>query len=211
MKLYSAPGTCGTAMHIVLEWIGKPYDVEHLDFAGMKSPEYLKLNPAGVVPTLVDDQGPLSEGLAIFLELVDENPEANIGPAVGEANRDQLYRWLAFLSATLHPFYWPYFMPMRYHADEEQFGAIKDAAQVRVASALDVIEAHLDGKTWMLGEQKSVADAFLYPMANWAYGFDKPTSVYPNIDRVIRQLAADPAVQKVHAAQGTNPKVDLAA
>jgi len=153
----------------------------------------------------------LSEGLAILLKLVDENPDANIGLAVGEANRDELYRWLAFLSATLHPFYWPYFMPMRYHADEEQFAAIKDAAQDRVASALDVIEAHLDGKTWMLGEQKSVADVFLYPMANWAYGFDKPTSDYPNIDRVIRQLAADPAVQKVHEAQGTSPKVDLAA
>ena len=210
MKLYSAPGTCGTAMHIVLEWIGKPYEVEHLDFAGMKSPEYLKLNPAGVVPTLVDD-APLSEGLAILLKLVDENPEADLGPQVGEAERDQLYRWLAFLSATLHPFFWPYFMPSRYHADDDQAGAIREAAQVRVGVALDVIEANLDGKTWMLGDKKSVVDAFLYPMASWAYGFDKPTSDYPNIHRVIRQLAADPAVQKVHEAQGTTSKVDLAA
>ena len=210
MKLYSAPGTCGTAIHIVLEWIGNPYEVEHLDFAGMKSPEYLKLNPAGVVPTLVDDE-PLSEGLAILLHLVDQNPEAKLGPAAGAAGRDQLYRWLAFLSATLHPFFWPYFMPMRYHADEAQFGVVKDAAQRRVASALDVIEANLADNEWMLGNEKSVVDAFLYPMANWAYGFDKPTSAYPNIDRVIRQLAADPAVQRVHKAQGTNPKVDLAA
>ena len=44
MKLYSAPGTCATAMHIALEWIGNPFEVEHLDFAGMKSPEYLKRN-----------------------------------------------------------------------------------------------------------------------------------------------------------------------
>lgn len=211
MKLYSAPGTCGTAMHIVLEWIGKPFEVEHLDFAGMKSPEYLKINPAGVVPALVDEEGPLSEGLAILLKLVDENPDAHIGPAIGEDGRNQLYRWVAFLSATLHPFYFPYFMPMRYHADKAQFPAIKDAAQARVASALDVIEANLVDKKWMLGDQKSVADAFLYPMANWAYGFDKPTSAYPNIDRVIRQLAADPAVQRVHQAQGTSPKVDLAA
>ena len=211
MKLYSAPGTCGTAMHIVLNWIGKPFDVEHLDFAGMKSAEYLKLNPAGVVPTIVDEDGSLSEGLAILLKLVDDNPDADIGPATGEAGRDQLYRWLAFLSATLHPFFWPYFMPQRYHADDAQAPAIQSAAQTRVASALDVIEANLEGKTWMLGDEKSVVDAFLYPMANWAYGFDKPTSDYPNIDRVIRQLAADPAVQAVHASQGTRPKVDLAA
>lgn len=210
MKLYSAPGTCGTAMHIVLEWIGKPYEVEHLDFAGMKSPEYLKLNPAGVVPTLVDGE-PLSEGLAILLHLVDQNPDARLGPVAASEGRDQLYRWLAFLSATLHPFFWPYFMPMRYHADKAQFGAVQASAQVRVGTALDVIEANLEGKKWMLGDEKSVVDAFLYPMANWAYGFDKPTSAYPNIDRVVRQLAADPAVQHVHTDQGTHPKVDLAA
>ena len=198
-------------MHIVLNWIGKPFDVEHLDFAGMKSAEYLKLNPAGVVPTLVDDEGPLSEGLAILLKLVDENPDADIGPGIGETGRDQLYRWLAFISATLHPFYWPYFMPSRYHADAEQAPAIKAAAQTRVASALDVIEANLEDKTWMLGDKKSVVDAFLYPIANWAYGFDKSTTEYPNIDRVVRQLASDPAVQAVHQAQGTSPKVDLAA
>jgi len=211
MKLYSAPGTCGTAMHIALEWIGKPYEVEHLDFGGMKSPEYLAINPAGVVPAIVDEDGPLSEGLAILLKLVDDNPQADIGPASGEEGRDQLHRWLAFVSATLHPFFWPYFMPMRYHPDETQFGAVKQAAQARVAAALDVIEANLEGKKWMLGDKKSVVDAFLYPMANWAYGFDKPTSDYLNIDRVIRQLAADPAVQRVHQAQGTSPKVDLAA
>lgn len=210
MKLYSAPGTCGTAVHVILEWIGKPYEVEHLSFAGMKSPEYLELNPAGVVPTLVDE-GPLSEGVAVILKLVDDNPGAGIGPAAGEDGREQLYRWLSFLSATLHPFFFPYFMPQRYHADPAQFGAIKDAAQSRVASALDIIEAHLGGTTWMLGSTKSVVDAFLYPMANWAYGFEKPTSAYPNIDRVIRKLAADPAVQRVHMAQGTSPKVKLAA
>ena len=211
MKLYSAPGTCGTAMHIVLNWIGKDFEVEHLDFAGMKSPEYLKLNPAGVVPTLVDEDGSLSEGLAILLKLVDDNPDADIGPAVGEAGRDQLYRWLAFISATLHPLFWPYFLPQRYHADADQAGAVKDAAQIRVATALDVIEAHLSQNTWILGDKRSVADAFLYPMVNWAYGFDKPTSEYPNIDRVVRQMAADPAVQAVHEAQGTSPKVDIAA
>lgn len=211
MKLYSASGTCGTAMHIVLEWIAKPYEVEHLDFAGMKSAQYLALNPAGVVPTLIDDQKPLSEGMAILLHLVDTNARADIGPAAGETGRDDLYRWLAFLSATLHPYFFPYFMPSRYISDEEQFGAVKQAAQVRVGSALEIIEAHLEGREWMLGDNKSVVDAFLYPMANWAYGFDKSTADYPNIDRVVRQLANDPAVQRVHESQGTQPKVSLAA
>jgi len=211
MNLSSAPGTCGTAMHIVLEWIGKPFEVEHLDFAGMKSPEYLALNPAGVVPTIVDQAGPLSEGLAILLRLVDQNPDANIGPADSAQGRDQLYRWLAFISATLHPFFWPYFMPSRYIDDEAQYDAVRAAAQARVDTALTIIDTHLEGREWILGDNRSVADAFLYPMANWAYGFEKSTAQYPNIHRVIRKLAADPAVQRVHAAQGTTPKVDVAA
>ena len=177
----------------------------------MKSPEYLKLNPAGVVPTLVDDGQPLAEGLAILLHLVDKHPDANIGPAAGEEGRDDLYRWLAFVSATLHPFFWPYFMPSRYHADENQHDGVREAAQIRVDNALTVIDGHLEGRDWMLGDRKSVVDAFLYPMASWAYGFDKPTSAYPNIERVMQKLASEPAVGRVHDAQGSKTRVKLAA
>ncbi len=191
MKLYSAPGTCATAMHIALEWIGKPYEVEHLDFAGMKSAEYMKINPSGVVPSLVED--------------------ANIGPAAGSADRVELHKWLVYLSGTLHPYFWPHFMPSRFTTDENGHAAVQAASHILVDKALTLIDQHLEGRDWMVGDAKSVADAFLYPMASWAYGFEKPTAAYTNIDRVIRKLAADPAVQKVHAAQGTSAKVEVAA
>lgn len=210
MKLYSAPGTCATAMHIALEWIGKPYEVEHLDFAGMKSPEYLKLNPSGVVPTLVDGDLALPEGMAILLHLVDQNPDANIGPAFGSKDRTELHRWLVYLSGTLHPYFWPFFMPMRFTTDNSGHDAVKGASRILVEKALTQIDEHLEGREWMVGDNKSVADAFLYPMANWAYGWPKSTASYPNIDRIIRKLAADPAVLAVHAAQGTSPKVEIA-
>lgn len=211
MKLYSAPGTCATAMHIALNWIGKPYEVEQLDFAGMKSPEYLKINPSGVVPTLVDGDLALPEGMAILLYLVDQNPDANIGPAFGTPERVELHKWLVYISGTLHPYFWPYFMPMRFTTDARGYDNVRAASQLLVDKALTHIDTHLEGRAWMVGERKSVADAFLYPMANWAYGFDKPTSEYKNIDRIIRKLAADPAVQQVHQAQGNAPKVDVAA
>jgi len=211
MKLYSAPGTCATAMHIALEWIGKPYEVEHLDHAGMKSPEYMKLNPSGVVPTMVDGDLALPEGMAILLYLVDQNPDANIGPAFGTAERNELHRWLVYLSGTLHPYFWPHFTPMRFTTDQNGHAAVQAASHILVDKALTLIDAHLEGREWMVGNAKSVVDAFLYPMANWAYDFEKPTTEYRNIDRVIRKLAADPAVQKVHAAQGTSARVDLAA
>ena len=210
MKLYSAPGTCATAMHIALEWIGKPYEVEHLDFAGMKSPEYLKLNPSGVVPTLVDGGRVLPEGMAILLYLVDEFPEARIGPTAGDRDRVDLHRWLVYLSGTLHPYFWPHFMPMRFITDESAHDKVVEASHILVDKALTLIDRHLEGRDWMVGDRKSVADAFLYPKASWGYALDKPTTAYPNIDRIIRKLADDPAVLAVHRAQGTTPKVALA-
>ena len=209
MKLYSAAGTCATAMHIALEWIGKPYEVEHLDFMAMKSAEYLKINGSGVVPTLVDGDLILPEGMAILLHLVDQNSAANIGPAHGTPERVDLHKWLVYISGTLHPYFWPYFMPQRFTTDENGLEAVKAAAQLLVGKALTHIDQHLEGKHWMVGDAKSVADAFLYPMANWAYGFDVPTSEYKNVDRIIRKLAADPAVLIVHAAQGNSPKVNV--
>ncbi|SDR33510.1 glutathione S-transferase N-terminal domain-containing protein [Pseudovibrio sp. Tun.PSC04-5.I4] len=209
MKLYSAPGTCATAMHIVLEWIGAPYEVEQLDFAGMKSEAYLKINPSGVVPTLVDGDMVLPEGLAILLYLADKHSESGIAPAAGTVERAELHRWLAFISGTLHPYFWPHFMPMRFTTDPKEHKAVQQASHSLVDKALSQIEQHLVGRDWLLGDKKSVADALLYPMAGWAYGFDKPTSEYRNIDRIIRKLAADPAVLAVHKSQGTQPKVGL--
>lgn len=211
MKLYSAPGTCATAMHIALEWIGKPYEVEHLNFGAMKAPEYLKLNPSGVVPTLVDGDLALPEGMAILLYLVDQNPNANIGAAFGTADRTELHKWLVYISGTLHPYFWPYFMPMRFTTDENGHDAVQEASKLLVDKALKLIDGHLEGRNWMVGDSKSVADAFLYPMASWAYGIDKPMSDYKNISRLMAKLTADPGVQAVHAAQGTLAKVAVAA
>lgn len=206
MKLYSAPGTCATAMHIALEWIGDPYEVEHLDFQGMKSEEYLKLNPAGVVPTLIDDDLALAEGAAILLHLVDKYPQANLGPQVGDANRQELYRWLVFISGTLHPYFWPHFMPMRFTTDEAGHDSVKEASHLLVDKALTIIDKHLDGRGWMVGNTRSVADAFLYPMASWAYGLSKPMTDYPNIHELMKRMSSDAAVLEVHQAQGTAPK-----
>jgi glutathione S-transferase len=210
-KLYSAPGTCATAIHIVLEWIGKPYEVEHLDFAGMKSADYMAINPSGVVPTLVEDGQPLMEAVSQLIHLVDANPDANIGPQVGEKERPELYRWLSYFGGTLHPYYWPHFMPMRWTSDEQGQPAVVEASHVLIGKSLALIDAHLAGKEWVLGDKKSVADAYLYPMASWAYGLPKAATDYKHLHAWMTKMVADPAVMKVHAAQGTNAKVKLAA
>ena len=211
MKLYSAPGTCATAMHIVLEWIGKPYEVEQLDFVSMKAEPYLKINPAGVVPTLVnDDNIVMTEGGAILQYLVDSNPDANIVPQMGDKDRQELYRWLVFISGTLHPYFWPHFLPMRFTTDENGYDAVKAAPHILVDKAFTLIDNHLKGRDWLVGEDKSVADAFLYAMAQWGYGLEKPMTDYKNIHALMLRLSADPSVIKVHNAIGTKAYAPLA-
>ncbi|MCL9783022.1 glutathione S-transferase family protein [Vibrio sp. S4M6] len=207
MKLYSAPGTCATAIHIALEWIGKPYEVEHLSMKQMKEPEYLKLNPSGVVPTFVNNEIPYTEAAAILFHLTDAFPEAELGPAVGGENRAEFYRWISFLSGTLHPYYWLHFVPSRFTTDEEGTEAVQEASHVMIDKALTQIDNHLANRPYMLGEKKSVVDALLYPMASWGYGLPKPTSEYPNIHDLVKRLASEEAVTNVHRSQGTHPKV----
>ena len=207
MKLYSAPGTCATAINIVLEWIDTDYEVEHLDLKAMKEPDYLKLNPMGVVPTLVVDGAPHVEAAAILTHLVDMNPTSNLGPSIDDSRRADLYRWLAFIGGTLHPYFWPHFVPFRFTTDKDGHDAVREASHILIDKAFRHIDDHLAKNRFMLGDERSVVDAFLYPMASWGYGLPKPTSNYENIDRLITELVSDKAVRKVHELQGTAPKV----
>ena len=206
MKLYSAPGTCATAINIVLEWIDADYEVEHLNLQAMKEPEYLKLNPMGVVPTLVIDDVPYNEAAAILTHLVDMKPEKNIGPSIGEPRRADLYRWLSSIGGTLHPYFWPHFVPFRFTTDKDGHDAVREASHTLIDKAFRLIDEHLGDNRYMLGDERSVVDAFLYPMASWGYGLPKPTSDYQNIHRLLVELASDTGVQRVHELQGTAPK-----
>ncbi|MGR3290380.1 MAG: hypothetical protein ACU0C9_04200 [Paracoccaceae bacterium] len=92
----------------------------------------------------------------------------------------------AKITGMLHRYFWPHFMPMRISTDKNGHAADQAASHIPVDRALTLIDAHIGGRDWRLGDSKSVADAFLYPMASRAYGFEKSTTEYKNIDRLIR-------------------------
>ncbi|WP_313271206.1 glutathione S-transferase N-terminal domain-containing protein, partial [Stenotrophomonas sp.] len=74
MKLYSKPGACSLADHIALIWSGLPFEVQIVDYATMKSPEYMKMNPAGAVPVLEDEGWVLTQNAAILHYICDKAP-----------------------------------------------------------------------------------------------------------------------------------------
>lgn len=201
-KLYWMPGTCALAVHVALEQIAKPYSNEKVDRNDLRSPAYLAINPMGVVPTLLENNTPLVEVAAILLHLTDAEPDSDLGPAVGHADRFELYRWLSFLSGTVHPHFWPFFAPARYIASEQHFDAVKQAAAQRVYGDWDVIDAHLSRREWLVGQSPTVADALLLPMARWGMLLERPTRNWSNIQSHLARVSEWRPAAAALAAQG---------
>jgi len=200
--LYYATGACSLAPHIVLEWIGAPYEAVKVQFG---SPELLAVNPAGAVPTLREDDGwLLTQAGAILDYLAQKHPEAGLGGGESLREKAEAHRWSAFLTSDLHAAFWPIFMPYRYTTDESEAArkAVVAAGHALVRKQLSILDAHLAGREWILGPARSVTDAYAFPMIRWAIkmvpgGLDD----YANVQALHDRLAADPAVQKILARE----------
>ena len=201
MKLYYTPGTCSLADHIVLEWIGKPYEAIAVGREERKSPSYLAINPAGAVPALDDDGWVLTQNAAILHYLAALNPEAGLlgdGSARGAAEVD---RWLAFANADVHPSFWPFFGGLGWVRDPAVAEQGKAAAAIKLRGLFERADARLLDRDWIAGS-RSIADPYLYVVTRWAKAKQVDLTGLANIDRHFRQMQADPAVQRVLEAEG---------
>lgn len=199
--LYYAVGACSLAPHIVLEWIGAPYEAVRVNYG---SPELLAVNPAGAVPTLREDDGwLLTQAGAILDYLSQKHPEAGLSGGDTLRDKAEAHRWSAFLTSDLHASFWPIFMPDRYTTDQspEARAAVVAAGKKLAAKQLTTLDQHLEGREWILNG-RSVLDAYAFPMIRWgAKMLEGGLSPWPNVTRLHDQLAADPAVQLVLARE----------
>jgi glutathione S-transferase len=204
--LYYMPGTCALGVHIALEWCGAPYSVEEVKFEDLRSPEYLAKNPSAVVPTLLLGDHILTEASAIMLELARKFPDLALADPRNDKARFLFERTVIFLGGTLHPYFWPWFAPARYGASDSTAELrVRGAAEVLIAGALTQIDAQLGEGPFLLGERRTVADAYLFPMARWGYKLSRPTSQYANIERFMRIMMADNSVRRALEAEGLPP------
>ena len=199
--LYYAVGACSLAPHIVLEWIGAPYEAVKVNYG---SPELLAVNPAGAVPTLREDDGwLLTQAGAILDYLSQKHPEANLSGGSSLREKAEAHRWSAFLTSDLHAAFWPVFMAPRFTTDpsEEARKKVVEAGLQMVSKKLALMDAHLEGREWML-EGRSVIDAYAFPMIRWAIKMlPNGLADFPNVQRLHDKLAADASVQKVLARE----------
>ena len=203
ITLYYLPGTCSLAEHIVLEWLGLDYESHKMSRAELKSAEYLRLNPSGTVPTVMIEDRVYTENAAIMLYLARQHPQL-WGQSLDEEARATQTRWLAFLTGTLHPHFWPFFNPGRFstHADEAALSAVKAAAMANVARDFEILEAYLHNHSFLGGETPSMVDAMAFPMLLWGYKLSKPTSEYPHLEALFRHMLENPGVQRAVEIHG---------
>lgn len=209
IRLHYAPGNASMTPHLLLEELGVPFELELVDRANNahKSPAYLKLNPNGLIPVLLDGDLVLYETAAIVLHLVDTHPAAGLAPnAIGSPERAQFYKWLVWLSASLQSQMPIYFYTDRYVAPGNVAGAVevKEATEARIAALIDQIDALLasHGGPWLLGERFSALDPYAFMLCRWTRSAQRPARTLPHVGPFLQRVLARPATQRVIAKEG---------
>ncbi|MCO4861528.1 glutathione S-transferase family protein [Cupriavidus sp. WGlv3] len=200
---YGVPSGCSFGSIVALEWLGQPYRLSRIEMPEVvTSDAYRKINPVGETPTLMDAQGNfLSESMAILNHIGARGIERKLGFAQGTRDFDRLNQQLAYLNTS----YFGAFAPL-WHAlegvDETDRPALARYGTEQVRQVHQELEAMLGERPWLLGEHRTVADAYFSGIARWSK-YHKVLNVedFPNLQRLCNQLEADPAVRFAHAIE----------
>ena len=199
MKLYYSPGACSLSPHIALHEAGLAFEPVLASTKTHKlqdGTDYYGINPLGYVPLLeLDDGTLLREGPAIVQYIADQAPTKNLAPANGTLQRYRLQEWLTFIGTEIHKTFSPLFnaaMP------EEAKAVFRDKLQSR----LKWVDGQLAGKSYLMGNDFTVADGYLFTVTNWAKSTGVDLSGLPNLLAYRDRVAARPAVQEAMKAEG---------
>jgi glutathione S-transferase len=200
MKLYYSPGACSLSPHIVLRESGARFELERVDFSTRKTAggaDFNQINPKGYVPVLQLDNGEvLTEGAAIVQYIADQHPDANLAPQPATLERVRLQEHLNYIAAEVHKGFSPLF-------SKDLDDAGREAAKKKLAVRLDYVEKVLaDGRSFLLGNSFSVADAYLFVVLSWT----KPTGIaldkWPHLQSFATRVAGRETVQAALKAEG---------
>jgi glutathione S-transferase len=207
--LYYYPGNASLLPHMVLREIGANFELRLVDRTrdAQKSPEYLRLNPNGRIPVLVEGDLVLFETAAIVLHLVDRHPEAGLAPPTGTSERAQFYKWMVHLTNTPQAEYRAWFYPWQHVADRALAESVKQAAGERLGRMFTVIADQMGEAPWLLGERFSAADLFLFMLVRWGREMPRLPREVPRLAAHASRVLERPAVQATLEAEGLKPPI----
>jgi glutathione S-transferase len=201
LKLYVAPGTCALASHITLAEAGADYVVEKLSFKTnqQNSPDYLAINPKGRVPALVTERGILTETPAMLAYLAQRFPQARLAPLDDAFAFAEVQSFNSYLCSTVHIAHAHKMRGPRWATEESSFADMKRKVPETMAACFALIEQKMLRGPWVMGEQYTICDPYLFTIAQWLEGDSVDINAFPKVADHFKRMSDRPAVQKAFA------------
>ncbi|OXJ16818.1 glutathione S-transferase family protein [Burkholderia sp. HI2500] len=202
--LYYSPGAASMAVHWMLIELGVPFETRlvDIDTGAQHTPEYLRLNPAGRVPTLVVDGKPRTESAALLMLLAERHPEPRLAPDPGSPERAEWFEMMIYLANSVLP-------AMRNWFYAETDGDPRCAEMVKTFSQGQIEEsmAHLDtllsdGRSYLINDRLSPVDFLALMLMRWTRNMPRPATTWGNLARYIHELRAMPTFIELNAREG---------
>jgi len=202
MKLYGLQGACSLVDHIALEWSGLEYSFELLNRTQIKEPDFLKVNPLGSVPALVDGDNLVTQNVAILYYITAKATNSRLVGGDDLNVRTQVMRWLSYFNSDVHPSFKPLFGGFSYLGQEGEKLA-KEQAVIRLKTLYGLANEQLNGKNWLAGtDNPTIADAYCYVTLRWIKSLGVDLGQMSNLESFYQRFEADQAVQKALKAEG---------
>ena len=199
MKLYYTPGACSQAPHIALREANIAFDLVKADIRAKKLADgssYLAINPKGAVPAFgLEDGTVLTENAAILQYIGDLAPESGLFPRLGDFTRYRVLEWLNYIATELHKGFGPLWNPA---APEE----LKEATRGLLAGKFAYVQEQLGDGPYLLGEQFTLPDCYLFVILNWTRMHSIDLARWPGLTAYVERVAARPAVAETLGAEG---------
>lgn len=203
MKLYFAKGACSLAIRITLNEIDVPceYIAVNLKTKITENDEnFLQINPKGSVPVLeLASRERLTEGTAIQQYLADEFKATTLLPPVGNFKRYRVLEWLSYISTELHKGRSPLFNASLPAEIKEQFFV------PLLRKKLNWVEEHLGKNRFLMADQYTIADGYLFVIIHGLPGLNIDLAGYPNFSRFVEDVKKRKAVQDALKDEGLYP------
>ncbi|CAJ1840080.1 glutathione S-transferase family protein [Aeromonas veronii] len=198
LTLFFAPGSCAVAVQIALLETGAPFTARQLNLAAgeQRSPEYLAINPKGRVPALITEQGTLTETPALLLYVAQRFPDAKLAPLDNPFLLARMQEVNSFLASTVHVSHAHGRRGSRWADDEQAIAAMQQKVASNMRDGFAQIEQHYLAAPWVLGEQFSVADIYLFVVAGWLKSDGVEISEFPKVADHYRRMLTRPSVNK---------------
>ncbi len=205
MIFFYAPKACSFASHLALEHVGANYEAHRLDFSKnqQRDDEYLKMNPKGRVPALMTDQGLITENIAILAYLAQSFPEANLAPVNDPFQFARVQAFNSYLSSTVHVAHAHNYRGYRWvdADDTHSIEAMKAKVPDSMTECFELIENTMIEGPWVMGENYTICDMYLFTICQWLEGDGVDISLFPKVASIFQTMNEDEVVKRVKAKE----------